>query len=385
MKESRVPMNWQLIFSGLFLLASGSFIDNSRGVLLPILTEKFSLSYTQGSIFFIAGNVGAVIATFALLPLTRRFSEKRLVVSTCCIGIVGLLLGGMVLSFKTLICFGAFLGVIISSYSALSNLFLIQGTDLKTRSKMMCALHMIYGLTSICSPLICQWLLSQGLSWAGCLSLVAVLLGVIGGYVMLKVPSLTHEEEGPKPSMKLNGLQAWVVFIFCLYITGEVLNSMWFVTYLVKAKGLSMSLSSRYLSCFFLFMTFTRALCFVSLSETQENWLLYICLIASVVFMILGHRGFLWGFSLSGVLGPFFPLFLGRVSRVFQSQSKVLTLWILGMGYVTLGIFHLTVGKLAMREGIDRAYWLPAALIALSLVCYGVYLRRERAYLRGLH
>jgi hypothetical protein len=57
----------------------------------------------------------------------------------------------------------------------------------------------------------------------------------------------------------------------------------------------------------------------------------------------------------------------------------------LGMGYVTLGIFHLTVGKLAMKLGIETAYRLPALLILLSVICYGVYLRKERVYLGGLH
>jgi len=378
-------MNWKYIFSGLVLLASGSFIDNSRGVLLPILTEKFGLSYTQGSGFFIAGNVGAVFATFLLLPLSHRFSEKKLVLSFCLLGILGLFVGRLVFDLKTLILFGVFLGVIISAYSALSNLLIIQGTDLKSRSKMMCGLHMIYGLTSICSPLICNGLISLGLSWAGCLAAVTVLLGAIGSYVAFRIPSVSPIDEGTRPSLKLNRLQLWVVLIFCLYITGEVLNSMWFVTYMVKAKSLSVGLSSRYLSAFFVCMTLTRAFCFVSLGEAQENFLLFICLLTSIVFMILGHLGFLWAFSLSGVLGPFFPLFLGRVSRVFHEQSKVLTLWILGMGYITLGVCHMTVGKLAVWAGIERAYWLPAILILFSMICYGVYLRKERAYLKGLH
>lgn len=378
-------MNWRFIFSGLFLLASGSFIDNSRGVLLPILAERFGLSYTQGSGFFIAGNVGAVVATFMLLPLSRRFSERKLVLVFCLTGILGLFVGGLVFDFQSLIFFGVFLGIIISAYSALSNLLLIQGTDLKSRSKMMCGLHMVYGLTSICSPLICNELLKLGFSWAGCLGVVTLFLAALGVYVTFRIPEAPKSDEELKSSLKLNSLQAWVVLIFCLYITGEVLNSMWFVTYLVKAKNLSVAISSRYLSAFFVCMTLTRALCFLSFGEAQENLLLWICLLTSVALMILGHLGFLWAFSLSGVLGPFFPLFLGRVSRVFHEQSKVLTLWILGMGYITLGVFHLTVGKLAMRLGIDRAYWLPAILVLLSAACFGVYLRKERAYLKGLH
>ena len=378
-------MKWHFIFSGLILLACGSFLDNSRGVLLPVLTGRFGLSYTQGSLFFIAGNIGAVAATFLLLPLTQKFSERKLVIAVCLIGGLGLLLGEWVSNVNRLMVFGGFLGVVLSSYGALSNLLVIQGTDLKQRSKMMCGLHMIYGLTSICAPLICQWLLSRGLSWAGCLLSVAGLLGAVALYVFFKIPEEAHAEEGAPPSMKLNATQGWVVLIFCLYITGEVLNSMWFVTYLVNAKSMSIGLSSRYLSAFFVCMAFTRALCFISLKESQENRLLYFCLIASMGFMVLGHCGFLWAFSLSGVLGPFFPLFLGRVSRVFHRQSKALTLWILGMGYVTLGIFHLTVGKLAMKLGIETAYRLPALLILLSVICYGVYLRKERVYLGGLH
>ena len=378
-------MNWRFILAGLFLLACGSFIDNSRGVLLPILTQQFDLSYTQSSGFFIAGNFGSVIATFLLLPLTQHFSEKKLVIVTGVIGVIVLSLGGLVNQFWELMGFGAFLGFVLSSYGALSNLLIIHGTDLNSRSKMMCGLHMIYGLTSIISPLICDTFLFHGMTWWGCLASVILLLLGLLFFVMKKIPDEPPQAEKAKSSIKLNGLQRWVVFIFCLYITGEVLNSMWLVTYLVKTQGMSIGLSSRYLSAFFIVMTLTRALCFVSLEERHEKLLLFGCLILSLVFMGLGHSGLGWAFSLSGVLGPFFPLFLGRVTRVFHLQSKTLTLWILAMGYVTLGLFHLGVGKIATGLGMERAFWLPAVFIFLSILAYGVYLRWERSYLRGLH
>lgn len=378
-------MNWRFILAGLFLLACGSFIDNSRGVLLPILTQQFDLSYTQSSGFFISGNFGSVIATFLLLPLTQHFSEKKLVIVTGVFGVIVLSLGGLVNQFWELMGFGAFLGFVLSSYGALSNLLIIHGTDLNSRSKMMCGLHMIYGLTSIISPLICDTFLSHGMTWWGCLASVILLLLGLLFFVTKKIPDEPPQAEKSKPSLRLNGLQRWVVFIFCLYITGEVLNSMWLVTYLVKTQGMSIGLSSRYLSAFFVVMTLTRALCFVSLEEKHEKFLLFGCLILSLVFMGLGHSGLGWAFSLSGVLGPFFPLFLGRVTRVFHLQSKTLTLWILAMGYVTLGLFHLGVGKIATALGMERAFWLPAVFIFLSILAYGVYLRWERSYLRGLH
>lgn len=378
-------MNWRFISVGLLILACGSFIDNSRGVLLPLVSSQFHLSYSQSSGFFIAGNIGSVIATFLLLPLSQYFSEKKMVLIAGAIGILVLGLGGKVTGFSELLVFGAFLGFVLSSYSALSNLFIIHGTDLSSRSKTMCGLHMVYGLTSIISPLICDFFLSHGVSWWGCLASVIVLLVALLSWVNQKIPDEPPHSSVGKSSLKLNGLQRWVVLIFCLYITGEVLNSMWLVTYLVNSKGLSLGLSTRYLSAFFVVMTITRALCFVSLKEEQESRLLFCCLIGSIFFMVLGHLGMKWAFSLSGVLGPFFPLFLGRVTRVFHNQSKTITLWILGMGYVTLGLFHLGVGEMASVLGMERAYWLPALFIFLSILAYGVYLRWERAYLKGLH
>ncbi len=381
----RCSMNWRFIFSGLFLLACGSFIDNSRGVLLPILTEKFQLSYTQSSCFFILGNIGAVVATFLLLPLSHRFSEKRLAKVTAGAGIFGLVLGFKVSSVYTLMLFAIFLGMALSVYGALSNLFVIRGSDLHHRSKVMCGLHMVYGLTSIVAPMFSTWLLSQGVSWAGCLALVALMLLGVLIFMGNKIPEDSHLEDKVNSSLKLNGLQIWVVFVFCLYIAGEVLNSLWLVTFLTETKSISVGLSSRYLSGFFLLMTLTRALCFLSFKEEQESKLLIGCLLMSLMFFCLGHAGFLWAFPLAGVLGPFFPLFLGRVSRVFSGQSKVVTLWILGMGQLTLAISHWGVGKIATGLGIERAYWLPGILIFLSLLGYGVYLSKERRYLRGLH
>ena len=377
-------MNWRFIFSGLFLLVCSSFIDNSRGVLLPVFTQDFHLSYAQSSGVFIAGNIGSIIVTFLLLPLSHRFSEKKLALVTGVLGILGLFLGSQVTQFSTLMIFATFLGGALAAYGALSNLFVIKGTDLKSRSKMMCGLHMMYGLTSIVAPLLCNMFLSRGLSWAGCLASVSILLVGMMIFVGVKIPEVAHNEEGPKPSLKLGSLQRWVVFIFCLYITGEVLNSMWLVTYLVEAKSFSLAVSARYLSAFFVIMTLTRALCFLSFQERQENKLLLGCLIASLALFVLGHLGPVWAFPLGGVLGPFFPLFLGRVSRVFHQQSKTITLWIFGMGYVTLAVFHLTVGKLAMSLGMERAYWLPGLLILGTILAFGVYLKKERDYLKGL-
>jgi fucose permease len=378
-------MKPRFILSGLFLLVCGSFIDSSRGVLLPVLTEQFHLSYVQSSGVFIAGNIGSVVMTFGLLPLSHRFSEKRLALVTAAVGIVGLLLGFQITYFSTLMVFATFLGVAIAAYGALSNLFVIHGTDLNSRSKTMCGLHMIYGVTSISSPLICQWLLSQGVSWSGCLALVGGLLLGVMAFVWFKIPEEATQAEKVQASFRLSGLQRWAFFIFGLYITGEVLNSMWLVTYLVQSKSLSLSLSAKYLSCFFVVMTLTRGLCFLSFQEAQENRLLVGSLVFSLLFFCLGHLGYLWAFPMAGVLGPFFPVFLGRVSRVFHEQAKAVILWSLGMGYLTLSVFHLTVGKLAMKLGMDWAYWLPAVLIAASIGAFGVYLKKERSYLGGLH
>ncbi|MSP19654.1 MAG: MFS transporter [Bdellovibrionales bacterium] len=378
-------MNFRFIISGLLLLICGSYLDNSRGVLLPVITEQFHLSYTQSSWFFIAGNIGAIMTLFLLLPLTHRFSEKKIALVTMILGILGLFFGFRVHGFFTLIPFSIFLGSALAVYGALSNLLIVRGSDLQSRSKIMCGLHMVYGMTSIVAPLVSGYFLSKGMSWSECLALVSVLLVGVLIFSAIKIPDEPHLEETNTSSLGLNGLQKWVVFVFCLYIAGEVLVSMWLVTFLVEAKTLSLSLSAKYLSLFFVVMTLTRGLCFLSFKEEQENRLLFLCLMGALFFFGLGYCGYLWAFPLVGVLGPFFPLFLARVSRVFHLQSKSVILWILAMGQVTLAGAHLLVGNLAGWMGIHRAFTLAGGLLFLSILGYLAYLPKERKYLRGLH
>jgi hypothetical protein len=126
-------------------------------------------------------------------------------------------------------------------------------------------------------------------------------------------------------------------------------------------------------------MGITRLLCFLSLSARLETKLMLGCLAFAAGFFVLGHGGFLWGFCLAGVLGPFFPLLLARISRVFPEVAAKLTIWVLTVVQGTLAVLHLTVGWLTDRWGITHAYQLPAFFLLLALGTVAIYLWAEAA------
>lgn len=351
---------------GVILLLASSFLDNTRGPMMPLLSEVFGLTYTQRGLFFVLGNFASVLGTFLLIPLSQYISERAISLSLFAACSLLVLSSWTIESTVGLWPFAIGLGAFISMAGAASNLCVLRATDVHDRSRAMSLIHLAYGTGSFFSPVIVSLLLSRGFSWQAipCFVLLPCLFGI---FILLhKISPLSHEEPIEKQKMLLNGRQIYIVITFAIYVAGEVVTSAWMSSYLVGAKGLTLEQAAKWLTGFFILMAITRAACFLRLKDRTEKIILLSSLFASAVFFALGHQGWLWGFVFAGVLGPFFPLFMARVSRDFPEQSKTLSLWVLTVIQATLGVFNFGVGASADAYGIAVVYWLPAGVLILS-------------------
>jgi fucose permease len=366
------------VFCSLASLLVGAYLDSVRGPLMPVLTHELGLKYSGTSLFLVLGCVASVGVAFALNPLLNRFGEKAVTQGICVLGIFTVIASTAVKSYFGLLAFALLIGSTVYSFGTICNVLLISGTHGFYRSRFMCALHTVYGLSSVISPVVAASLLSHGFPWQSAMLVTLPILIMLLLCVTKVIPSNVSDVSAPE-SAKVSGLQGLIILTFAFYVGGEVMTSMWMVTYLVEYRQLTLSLAAPYATGFFLAMAVTRLICFFSLSSRMETAILWGSLILYCLFFGLGHLGFLWAFPLSGVLGPWFPLLLARVSRDFPGQSRVLTIWILTAMQATLAVSHWIVGKSTDIFGIHNTYYLPLGMMLAALVSLYAYLKAHRS------
>ena len=347
---------------------------------MPLLRDSLSLSYGEVSWLLVGGYIASIIFTVLLIPASRKYSERVLTFFVSAIAVAAIFASYFVGGMASLIFMAVLLGCAVSGLGAMSNILVISGTPESSRGRMMCGLHAMYGVGSFLAPASVGLIVSAGLNWRfGLWAALPVLLSVLV-FGASKIPDTTEPELEPGMKRSLQPVHYLVLTCFGLYVGGEVVFSMWLVTFLVETKGLSVAAAAPYATGFFAMMAGTRLLCFFGLREFQEKILMVSSLVLSLSFIVLGHWGWLWAFPLAGVLGPYFPILLARVSRAFPREIKPLTIWILTTMQITLGLCHALVGRLADRIGIQQTYLLPILLLTLAILGALLFFRWERIH-----
>lgn len=367
-------MNWRYFFTGVLFLLVSAFLDNSRGTLIPIWCEVFGVTYREASLVLVLGSSGALISSLALIPLIRRYSVQKLSVAACLWVVMTLFAARWVYDFQTLLVFGFALGTSYILLGTLCSLLVIEGSDHHSRARALSGLHMMYGFGSVLAPKITAELVEGGGSWS-----VPFLWAIPAVFCLLfmaarleALPSGVRENENN--SSRLSFSQLLMVAIFCIFVVGEVLLSMWMVSYLTDYQKLPVGEAAVYASAFFLVMGFSRLAAALWVTARMEHLVILCSIVGALLFFYLGYnQNQLWAFALCGVLGPFYPLVMARATRDHPEQAKLLTLWIIvGIG-ASMAVFHFSIGVLSDALGIRQAYVLPPFLAALSLVLYLLY------------
>ncbi len=373
-------MERRTVALGFLMLLAASYLDNVRGPLVPLLTEEFYISYGTTTWFLVLGNLGAVVALFLLLPVLQIFSITQVAKCLCFFFALLSVYLFRVRDLTGLFIFATLLGSMIPAFGALANLFLIQGTSEKDRSKWMCALHMVYGGASLLAPLVVSVLVSKHYSWNSpflfYLPFIAITLAAL--YLKPKTKNAEHEIVAEKQAIGLPRTQWLSIAVFCFYVTAEVMVSVWMISYLKEVRQLSLQQSAPYLSGFFVMMTLSRGVSFFSLNEQTEKKMLFGCLLVSALGLFAGYNGMLLGFVFAGLLGPFFPVFLSLCSRKFIGHSRSFTLWVLASTQFSLGMLNLILGKVSDRLGMGTAYKIPVLLLGFSLVLLSIFFLKEK-------
>jgi len=372
-----VGITWSFLVGGYLSLFAAAYFDIIRGPLLPSIAADLGLAFSASGAFLTIGQAVGLVLTFLMIGALNRWSERTIMAGTCVIGIGACLVAPQVHSFGALLGLGSLIGIVIAVLDAMANILVVEAVPVHLQGRFLSGLHSIYGLASLASASVVGVALMHGMRWS---SLYAAALPAYVALLIFAWRTLGNvraKAERTVQSARLSRLQMLVVLVFAVYVAGEVATSMWLVSYLVQKRGLTASGATTYLMLYFLVYTLVRLACAFFIQPRHEKTVLHLALIASVAAFVLADLGPTWAFAFVGLFGPFFPVFLARVSRSFPLSWRSLTIWIMAAMNVTIGLANLTIGRLADTWGMPIAFLLPPALLASALLLLLLYFRLE--------
>lgn len=382
MSQNESTSHMGFLISGFASLFVISFLDNSRGPILPLLCEKLQIPYETAGTFLTLGCIAAVISTYILGYFLKRTSERKIALIIAGICLIPGFVAPFVNSVTTLLLLGILMGASVTLMGTLTNVLTIKGSPSHLRGRHLSLQQVMYGIGSLLAPLVFSKLLFLKLDWSwmlvGC-SFAIFLLG-IAFYILLPDEPFVRPTDDVK--RRLSGQGFIMVLLFALYVGGEVLASMWMSTLIVGKQGLAPEVAATYGIGFFALLGGTRFLCFLFVKPHWESKILVASLLAGILFAIMGQQGITLALPLIGLLGPFFPLCLARISREFPEDWKAMTVHVFIATQVMLGIMHQSVGSIADALGIENAFLICPLLLfmALALLLYNL----RKAKLRTL-
>jgi fucose permease len=353
-------------FASLFII---SFLDNSRGPILPLLCDKLSLPYETAGTFLTLGCMAAVVSTFLLGYCLRRSNERSIALSIAAFSALPGFFAPWVEAKWTFLLLGALMGSAVTLMGTMCNILTIKGSPGHLRGRHLSLQQVMYGLGSLLAPLIFAQLMHLHMDWSwmliGCS--VAILLLALA-YALL----LPNDPPPPlietKPANRLSRTAFLMITLFSIYVGGEVLASMWMNLLMVGKQGKTPAEAALYGMAFFALISITRFLCFLFVRPRWESAVLYTSLALGALFGILGQQGQSWALGAMGIIGPFFPLCMARISRDFPEDWKVMTVLVFTGIQGTLALMHQSVGSIADAMGIENAFLLSPLCLIIALV-----------------
>lgn len=393
-----MPLQHKLLTAGsFFAFFVFGFVDNLKGPLLPdmLRSEKglTALSYSQAGTVFLAGYLGFMVATLVSGFVATAIGNRRVLQIACICLCTGSLGFGLANSLALWILSMAIVGLGLGAIELGANALIVQ-LHSESRGLFLNLLATFHGFGSFVVPLVAAELLTGGMNWTHIYAWSAVLgvplllllhsgRGVAVTSSHAQPPSI---EVRSKPWMdELRGLlkigfsrqMGWFYLLLTTYVALELGLAAWMIEYLQKDREMSVEISSRYLSSFFLLLMLGRLVGAFAVQSVGYIRSVAIALIASTTCVAAALWGPSWLvvlFPVSGLaMSVVFPTVTAVVSDIHQHNMGSL----LGLLFVFSGLGGALgpwlVGVVSQRAGLQIglactvAFGL-VALLALSRV-----------------
>lgn len=360
---------------GVLALVVSSVCDNLRGPILPLLSERLSLSHAQAAGFLIACSAAAFLFNLASSGLLARWSERRYLFAAAALQGSGIAALAFAARPAALPVAGLLWGAGNSALGLCANLLVIRRSAPERRARAMSGLHLFYGLSSVLPPVYVSFGLRLGLGLRGLL-LGAILLPLA---LLAAAGAADGGSPDPDPSERVAGDRSDGVLVLALcvalYVLGEVLASTWLVSFL-HGEGASLEEANRFLGRFFLVLAASRAVGMVALRPRAEPWVPPLSAALAAALLLAGQLGWRPGYlCAAAAMGPFFPTMMSVISREYPTRYRSVLPIVYATMTVCLAAGHLAMGALGDWAGLRSAFLLPPLCLALSLPLYAWHRR----------
>ena len=359
-----------LIFTLMFL---SPFIENTRGIFIPIFKEEFSVSNTGISSMLTSVSLVGMAVTFLGGAIIERIGQKKTII----IGIVCLITGIFIQTQADtfLMFFIGFAPIIagINIYGVAANT-IIPILFVGTSTIAMNLLHFMYGAGSTVSQNAVGFLLDRNITWRTMYIFVALFyLIVLIAFIFAKIPDEPKVENvtGAKSIFK-NPMLYFFGLALGFYVFAEQGVSLWLTNYLKEGFGLRESIGARYIGIFFFIFAIGRL---VGGFIVQKTGALRTVIVSQVIALILLGTGIMLGedyviiISISGLFFSIvFPSLMSLVSVLFSEKRGMATGFIMTMVALVLNLMNLLMGILTDLVGPQVSIYLLPLSMAISLM-----------------
>ena len=355
-------------------------IETARGPVYPELLDGFGITPSLGALFFLMASLaGFAVNLFSAWWLPRWGSKGSLQISLWfqISGALGMGIAAyMGLSYWVVLAFALVFGVSLGGSSVAMNVLVAESCGPQRLRQAMSGLHAMFGLASLLSPIICAQLLTFS-RWP----VVFIIFAIIPFLVFLygrRIGELPAMQKGTYRS-RLPRQSRWAVAaMIALYVASEVGISTRMVFFLKEIRGFSTEMASAYLSGFFFMLMLGRISSAIWQWPLKNTTILYLSGVSSLVCTVLGLYGPPIFLPLTGLaMSVFFPCAMAYISEIDPEGKDQLiaeSMIALGAGLV---VIHQSIGWLATAFDIQKALWLVAFSLVMSL---GILMCRQKIF-----
>lgn len=370
MQETKVnKLGIFLIFALMFL---ASFIENTRGIFIPIFKDDFAVSNTAISSMITGVSLAGMVVTFIGGTLIEKLGQKK----TLLLGIVCLILGIIIqaVSGSYLMFFVGFVPIIagLNIFNVTANT-MVPIIFVGSSTIAMNLLHFMYGAGSTISQNAIGILLDKGITWRIIYFFIAALyLLVLVSFKFTRYPDVQRVPEKEEGGSVLRNPMLYVFgAALGFYVFAEQGMSLWLPNYLKEAFGLRESIGARYLGAFFLLFAIGRLLGGFIVQKTGVLKAVIITEIVALVLLFIGvffGTSYLFVISISGLFYSIvFPSTMSLVSKIFRERPGMATGFIMTMVAFILNSMNLIMGIFMDQMGPRFAIMLLPLSMGISL------------------
>lgn len=243
--------------------------DALFGTAWPAMYSEFGVGISAAGICSILVSGGTIISSFFSGVMIRRFGTGKVTAVSVLMTAVALIGISFTGSFVWLCVLAIPLGLGAGSVDAALNNFVA----LHYEARHMSWLHCFWGIGASMGPVIMSGVLSRGFEWNTGYAIVGTIQSILVLVLFLALPLWKKLEASPskendqsnetslslKKVLQMPGAKPVLVAFFC-YCAVEATTGLWGSTYLVLHRGFSADAAAKWVSAFYVGITFGRFL-----------------------------------------------------------------------------------------------------------------------------